>query len=227
MAKGIHLFPSRTQQLSPYTSKVLGWKRPGRIDSCRLEKKNHTKRYGSFFYLCNYTDEQVAGLAAQPPRLKELCDAQMCKRRGVSKSMFTCFLTEKRHPICHELCDVRNREGGAFSENATEQGVFLEGQILQLWNQVGGGSFLMKYCWSREYIVSVSSNFLTQISCGIKTKCRKTRAMQRDFTIVDSLALRQCNTSMIPDTHSLKLLFPTRYTSRSIYQSSMCNSQSA
>ena len=74
----------------------------------------------------------------------------MCKRRGVSKSMFTCFLTEKRHPICHELCDVRNREGGAFSENATEQGVFLEGQILQLWNQVGGGSFLMKYCWSRE-----------------------------------------------------------------------------
>ena len=69
----------------------------------------------------------------------------------------------------------------------------------------------MKYCWSREYIVSVSSNFLTQISCGIKTKCRKTRAMQRDFTIVDSLALRQCDTSMIPDTHLLKLLFLARY----------------
>ena len=85
----------------------------------------------------------------------------------------------------------------------------------------------MKYCWSREYIVSVSSNFLTQISCGIKTKCRKTRAMQRDFTIVDSLALRQCDTSMIPDTHLLKLLFLARYTSRSIYQSSMCDNQSA
>ena len=67
-----------------------------------------------------------------------------------------------------------------------------------------------------RYIVSVSSNFLTQISCGIKTKCRKTRAMQRDFTIVDSLALRQCNTSMIPDTHLLKLLFLARYTHRSI-----------
>ena len=67
-----------------------------------------------------------------------------------------------------------------------------------------------------RYIVSVNSNFLTQISCGIKTKCRKTRAMQRDFTIVDSLALRQCDTSMIPDTHSLKLLFLARYTSRSI-----------
>ena len=108
-----------------------------------------------------------------------------------------------------------------------------------------------------RYIVSVSSNFLTQISCGIRTKCCKTRAMQRDFTIVDSLALRavrvkpiscalracflghyrmarmsqsasscglaswmrtqECNTFMIPDTHSLKLLFLARYTSRSIY----------
>ena len=68
-----------------------------------------------------------------------------------------------------------------------------------------------------RYIVSVSSNFLMQISCGIKTKCRKTRAMQRDFTIVDSLALRQCDTSMIPDTHLLKLLFLARYTHRSIY----------
>ena len=68
-----------------------------------------------------------------------------------------------------------------------------------------------------RYIVSVNSNFLTQISCGIITKCRKTRAMRRDFTIVDSLALRQCNTSMIPDTHLLKLLFLARHTHRSIY----------
>ena len=41
-----------------------------------------------------------------------------------------------------------------------------------------------------RYIVSVSSNFLTQISHGTRTKCRKTRAKQIDFTIVDSLALR-------------------------------------
>jgi hypothetical protein len=27
------------------------------------------------FYLCNYAYEQAAGLAAQPPCLKELCDA--------------------------------------------------------------------------------------------------------------------------------------------------------
>ena len=50
MAKGVHLFPSRTQKLSPYTSKVLGWKRPGRIDSCRLEQIRHTSRYALFVY---------------------------------------------------------------------------------------------------------------------------------------------------------------------------------
>jgi len=101
------------------------------------------------------------------------------------------------------------------------------------------------------YIVSVSSNFLTQISHGTRTKCRKTRAMLRYFSAVACLALRavrvkpiscalracflghyrmarmsqsasscglaswmrpqQCNTSMIPDTHSLKLLFLARY----------------
>ena len=32
---------------------------------------------------------------------------------------------------------------------------------------------------------------------------------------------------MVPNAHLLKLLFPTRYTSRSIYQSFMCDSQSA
>ena len=98
-------------------------------------------------------------------------------------------------------------------------------------------------------------------------KCRKTRAMQRDFTIADSLTLRQlrhlavrvkpisfalracflghyrmarmsqsassCGLAswmrphMVPNAHLLKLLFPTRYTPRSIYQSSMCDSQSA
>ena len=61
MAKGIHLFPSRTQQLSPYTSKVLGWKRPGRIDSCRLKKIHHIFRYGVFFYFIrSYLSEQVS-----------------------------------------------------------------------------------------------------------------------------------------------------------------------
>ena len=39
IAMGFHLFPYRTQQLSPYTPKVLAWKRAGRIGSCRLRKR--------------------------------------------------------------------------------------------------------------------------------------------------------------------------------------------
>ena len=36
IAEWFHLFPSRTQSLSTHTSKVLGWRRPGRIESCWL-----------------------------------------------------------------------------------------------------------------------------------------------------------------------------------------------
>ena len=50
--------------------------------------------------------------------------------------------------------------------------------------------FYQTFYLRERYIVSVSSNFLTQISHGTRTKCHKTRAMQRDFTIVDRLALR-------------------------------------
>ena len=65
MAKGVHLFPSRTQKLSPYTSKVLGWKRPGRIDSCRLKKK-HTIRYVSFLLLQAIYPTGVPGKGESP-----------------------------------------------------------------------------------------------------------------------------------------------------------------
>ena len=36
MTKGSHLFPFRTQKLSPSVPKVLGWRRPGRIGRCRI-----------------------------------------------------------------------------------------------------------------------------------------------------------------------------------------------
>ena len=35
MTKGSHLFPYRTQQLSPSVPMVLGWRRPGRVGRCR------------------------------------------------------------------------------------------------------------------------------------------------------------------------------------------------
>ena len=37
IAKGFHLFPSRTQKLSPSALKVLGWTRPGRISRRRIQ----------------------------------------------------------------------------------------------------------------------------------------------------------------------------------------------
>ena len=48
IAKGIHLFPCRTQQLSPYTPKVLDWKRSGRIGSCRLRENACIERCRRF-----------------------------------------------------------------------------------------------------------------------------------------------------------------------------------
>ena len=48
MAKGKHLFPSRTQQLSPSAPMVLGWTRPGRVGRCRLPKEER-KDLSSFF----------------------------------------------------------------------------------------------------------------------------------------------------------------------------------
>ena len=59
----------------------------------------------------------------------------------------------------------------------------------------------------------------TQISHGTSTKLR--------YNLSESNILLRTLVSMVPNAHSLKLLFPTRYTSRSIYQSSMCDSQSA
>ena len=36
MAEGYHLYPYRTQKLSPPALMVLGWQRPGRVGRCRI-----------------------------------------------------------------------------------------------------------------------------------------------------------------------------------------------
>ena len=51
IAAGFHLFPYRTQQLRPHTPKVLGWRRPGRIGSCRPDKELSAEQaLGSLHY---------------------------------------------------------------------------------------------------------------------------------------------------------------------------------
>ena len=52
MAKGIHLFPSRTQKLSLSAPMVLGWRRPGRVGRCRIPQK--ALHLQGFFYLLTH-----------------------------------------------------------------------------------------------------------------------------------------------------------------------------
>ena len=48
MTKGSHLFPSRTQKLSPSVPKVLGWTRPGSIGRRRIPIKPASQRCGFY-----------------------------------------------------------------------------------------------------------------------------------------------------------------------------------
>ena len=50
MAKGIHLFPYRTQKLSLSAPMVLGWRRPGRVGHCRIPNKKDT--HVGVFFIC-------------------------------------------------------------------------------------------------------------------------------------------------------------------------------
>ena len=51
MAKGIHLFPYRTQKLSLSAPMVLGWRRPGRVGRCRIPQGKSLRRCLGLF-LC-------------------------------------------------------------------------------------------------------------------------------------------------------------------------------
>ena len=54
MAKGIHLFPSRTQKLSLSAPMVLGWRRPGRVGRCRIQMKAPSESWGFFIWIQRY-----------------------------------------------------------------------------------------------------------------------------------------------------------------------------
>ena len=50
IARGIHLFPFRTQKLSLLAPNVLGWKRPGRIGRCRFFQAKNAKEKADAVY---------------------------------------------------------------------------------------------------------------------------------------------------------------------------------
>ena len=51
MAKGIHLFPYRTQKLSLSAPMVLGWRRPGRVGRCRIPQRKASDDVWGFFFV--------------------------------------------------------------------------------------------------------------------------------------------------------------------------------
>ena len=63
MAKGIHLFPYRTQKLSLSAPMVLGWRRPGRVGRCRIPKQETPHEMGCFLFwnLTEYCSRAVCG----------------------------------------------------------------------------------------------------------------------------------------------------------------------
>ena len=58
IAKGIHLFPYRTQKLSPSASMVLGWQRPGRVERRQIQSL-------AFFVRLFYTNAGWSSLEAR------------------------------------------------------------------------------------------------------------------------------------------------------------------
>ena len=80
-------------------------------------------------------------------------------------------------------------------------------------------AFYHTFSIREEHIVSVSSNFLTQISHGTRTKCRKTRAMLRDFSTVACLALKQLRHFYGSKCSFAKIAIPyTIYPSLSLFE---------
>ena len=69
MAKGIHLFPYRTQKLSLSAPMVLGWTRPGRVGRCRIQTKELPEM--GVLFLCRSGARQRRFAVC----LKELCHA--------------------------------------------------------------------------------------------------------------------------------------------------------
>ena len=98
IARGIHLFPFRTQKLSLLAPNVLGWKRPGRIGRCRFPNKKASERNkqvtnltGARFFVC------LEGKTRSAPLLFSPLSAASCARaRYALPRKFTSFRPHSR-----------------------------------------------------------------------------------------------------------------------------------
>ena len=83
MTKGFHLFPFRTQQLSPSVPKVLGWTRPGRIGRCRIPYRSISIEVLLFFI----AGDGIAWLAQPSPWMWW---AQFAGYDGIARDILYC-----------------------------------------------------------------------------------------------------------------------------------------
>ena len=66
MAKGYHLFPYRTQKLSPSAPMVLGWTRPGRVGRCRNPNREAWMRDLRASLFCGFGEKRRKGRGLIP-----------------------------------------------------------------------------------------------------------------------------------------------------------------
>ena len=98
-----HLFPSRTQKLSTHTPKVLGWRRPGRLGSCRFERTSALcgrSVYGGRGEVVNTLDCGSSTHGFDPHRSPHTQGYSSIGRVVVSKTIGCGF---KSYCPCHEM----------------------------------------------------------------------------------------------------------------------------
>ena len=96
MAKGIHLFPCRTQKLSLSAPMVLGWRRPGRVGRCRIPQRKASDECLGLF-LC------VSGEILLPAHLRRSQRMYLVRLIPATKSpalKSRAFLFEIRFSCC-------------------------------------------------------------------------------------------------------------------------------
>ena len=127
MAKGIHLFPYRTQKLSLSAPMVLGWRRPGRVGRCRIPKRNQPHICGvdfffqtdSFYSLAIPANVQHCtwlGSARAASCGIEACRAQWAKQAGEASGIARSACATMRVPRVAKKPRENARERGLQSQ---------------------------------------------------------------------------------------------------------------
>ena len=120
IAKWHHLFPSRTQKLSTCTSKVLGRRRPGRLDSCWFYVFLHPASagcklcflYGGCGEVVNTLDCGSSTRGFKSHKSPQSQGYSSIGRVVVSKTIGCGF---KSYCPCHGICNLlRFSNGGGF-----------------------------------------------------------------------------------------------------------------